>query len=91
MCSDQQVLTSLLLFKSEITKIVCEEHSLMIGRGSERAVKGQENERDKNGVRIRNVVERDDTRAEANGGLGAVPPTRPFVGKFCSLVGIFVI
>ena len=32
------------------------------------------------------------TRAEANGGAGGAerPPSRPFVGKFCSLVGIFV-
>ena len=34
------------------------------------------------------------SRAEANGGAGGGgaerPPSRPFVGKFCSLVGIFV-
>ena len=33
-----------------------------------------------------------ESRAEANGGAGgrSTPPSRPFVGKFFSLVGIFV-
>ena len=43
-------------------------------------------------VHYDNVKSELQLRAEANGEAGGAerPPSRPFVGKFCSLVGIFV-